>query len=627
MLERVLRRAPFPTSLGVALSPSASAGAGKKAKTAGSSKGGKGAASPTSKRLAAAVAAAELATPNYQATALLVTEKDMKEFRRCTSKQVELSHASVAYGFKGQQGQAAWITTPKHTGIAAVSDAGAAANSEHPTVLVGLSRNRKQERVKQMAREFEDSRLGGSAAGEANTIPITQYRAAVTQAVRAAQTAGVETLRLELPDPSITIASTGDLFRPSTPLSPPEVAEKTACFAVTGAYQYKRLLTSADAGSADADSKKKSSGKKGGALQRVLIETPLREEVVTGGVIGAAVNDCRSLGNLREDEGTPEFYVAWAQRQIRSLKNPNLKVKKILKGSQIREAGLELLYSVGRGSVHTPYVMVLEYVGNRKSPLSTALVGKGVTFDCGGLNVKPYGSMETMHTDMMGAGVVLSTMRAAAELELPINLVGAVGLVENAIGPGSYHPGSILTSLSGQTVEVRNTDAEGRLVLADLFTYVLGGSSCNTPKSAALRFTRPPSTLIDLATLTGAIIISLGSTRAGCFSNDLSLSSSLMEAGTWSGEELWPCPIAAEHLTAVQGRIADLINTPPGREGGSCTAAGFLAHFVPPHIKWAHLDIAGPSDCGEKGKGYQPPGASGFGVQLLLDHLRRGVHQ
>ncbi|EPY21441.1 leucyl aminopeptidase [Strigomonas culicis] len=344
----------------------------------------------------------------------------------------------------------------------------------------------------------------------------------------------------------------------------------------------------------------------------VYVNSPHHEAVERGSVVGGCINDARSLGNLREDEGIPAFYAEWAKRVLLPV-SPKLKLRRVMHGEQLREAGLQLLYSVGKGSIHEPYVLVLEYVGDRRSNTSTALVGKGVTFDCGGLNIKPYGSMETMHTDMMGAGTVLGAMKAAAALELPVNLVAAVGLVENAIGPDSYFPSTILTSLKGTTVEVLNTDAEGRLVLADVLTYI---------QRPAARLEKQVETIIDVATLTGAIIIGLGTHRAGAFSNSAPLATQLTTVGGRCGEQVWPMPVGEEHLQLMRGGVADLVNAAPGRAGGSCTAAAFLSHFIEDGRRWAHLDVAGVADAGDRPKGYHPAGVTGFGVQLLVDYLR-----
>lgn len=456
-------------------------------------------------------------------------------------------------------------------------------------------------------------------AGLGATPTIRDYRLAVTGAVRKAKK--LRSSSVTLHPPAVDEVSTAaDLLHPARPLPEVEMVEKTAAFAVTGVYEYDRLKTKkndATAAAVDGEVKKAKAGKKPDSNRTstttpmdIIIASTHTQAIATGTVIGTCVNDCRNLGNLREDEGVPAFYVEWAQR---FLVPEGVKVVKILKGEQLRKQGLNLLHSVGKGSAHEPYVMVLEYVGNKTSSQSTCLVGKGVTFDCGGLNVKPYGSMETMHTDMMGAATVLTTMKAVASLKLPVNVVGAVGLVENAIGPDCFFPSSILTSLKGLTVEILNTDAEGRLVLADVLTYV----------QTQAKLAKTPSTIIDLATLTGAIVVGLGDRRAGVFSNSARLSEKLMATGTQSGDELWPMPVGQEHLEAVKGGMADLINATPGRSAGSSTAAAFLSNFVEPGMEWAHLDIAGVADVGDKPKGFNPAGVTGFGVQLLVDYLRR----
>ncbi|KAK7194317.1 cytosolic leucyl aminopeptidase [Novymonas esmeraldas] len=455
-------------------------------------------------------------------------------------------------------------------------------------------------------------------AGLGTQSSVRDYRLAVTAAVRKAKTCRAAWVSLHPPKQDVfTVA---DPYHAPERLPGQEVVERTATFAVTAAYQYDRLKST----TLDAKGKgKKKKGSRAAATtttgsgastpsppMELLVVSNHVQAVRTGEVIGHCVNDARNLGNLREDEGVPEFYVEWARRHMLP---EGIKLRKVLRGQQLEEAGLNLMYNVGRGSRYEPYLMVLEYVGNPRSTATTALVGKGVTFDCGGLNIKPYGSMETMHTDMMGAATALTALKAVATLKLPINAVAAVGLVENAIGPDSYHPSSILTSLKGPTVEILNTDAEGRLVLADVLTYV--------QQHAPLEKT--PTRLIDLATLTGAVILSLGSRRAGLFSTSAALSNSIMQSGVRCGEESWPLPIGDEHKEAMKGGIADLINAAPGRQGGACTAAAFLSNFVEPEVQWAHLDIAGVADVGDKPKGYEPAGVTGFGVQLLVDFLRR----
>ncbi|KAG5478912.1 hypothetical protein CUR178_05493 [Leishmania enriettii] len=453
-------------------------------------------------------------------------------------------------------------------------------------------------------------------AGMGSHSTVRDYRLAVTAAVRKAKVCNAEWVLLH--PPKQDVFTMADPYHSKQRLQGQEMVEKTATFAVTGAYQYDRLksntLTTMDTSKKGSNRARRAESRAAPAgTQKLPMELVVAsnnaQAVRTGEVIGHCVNDARNLGNLREDEGVPEFYVEWAKK---FMIPEGIKVRKVLRGQQLEEAGLHLMYNVGRGSRYEPYLMVLEYVGNARSSVATAIVGKGVTFDCGGLNIKPYTSMEMMHTDMMGAATAFCTLKAIATLRLPINVVAAVGLVENAIGPDSYHPSSIITSLKGLTVEVLNTDAEGRLVLADVLTYV--------QQYAPLE--KKPTRVVDLATLTGAIVVSLGSRRAGLFSPFSTLANALMLTGTRCGEEVWPMPIGDEHKDMMKGGIADLINAAPGRQAGSCTAAAFLSNFVEPEVQWAHLDIAGVADVGDTPKGYEPAGVTGFGVQLLVDFLR-----
>ena len=328
-----------------------------------------------------------------------------------------------------------------------------------------------------------------------------------------------------------------------------------------------------------------------------------------GNIIAKCVSDARNLGNLRHDEGTPASIEDWIRRNVAG--KYNIRLKHAIVGDALEKAGLNMLYAVGKGASVAPRMLVLEYIGAPSSKTATALVGKGVTFDCGGLNVKPFGSMETMHLDKMGAVAVVNAIKGIAELKLPVNVVASVGLVENAIGPASYHPSTILRSLDGKTVEVTNTDAEGRLVLGDLLTFV--------QKKA--RLSKNITSIIDLATLTGAIVAALGDRRAGIFSNSSGLAKDLIHAGDRVDELLWPMPIGDEHVEMMKGTLSDLTNCRVKREAGACTAAAFLSAFVDKRVQWAHVDIAGPA-MGEFEKAANLAGPPGFGVQLLIDYFR-----
>ncbi len=277
----------------------------------------------------------------------------------------------------------------------------------------------------------------------------------------------------------------------------------------------------------------------------------------------------------------------------------------ILDEKKMKKLGMGSLLGVGQGSVRPSRLVVMQWKGNTKAkdaPL--AIVGKGVTFDTGGISIKPAAGMEEMKWDMAGAGVVIGLMKALAGRKAKVNVVGLVGLVENMPSGTAQRPGDIVTSMSGQTIEVLNTDAEGRLVLADVLWY------CQD------RF--KPRFMIDLATLTGAIIIALGHEHAGLFSNNDELAERLVAAGKSVGELLWRMPLADAYDRQIDSDAADVRNISGGRDGGSITAAQFLQRFVN-KTPWAHLDIAGTA-WSKKDAPTVPKGATAFGVRLL-DHF------
>jgi leucyl aminopeptidase len=275
----------------------------------------------------------------------------------------------------------------------------------------------------------------------------------------------------------------------------------------------------------------------------------------------------------------------------------------VLGVKEMRKLGMGALLGVGQGSAHEPRLVVLDWRGDArakdKRPL--AFIGKGVTFDTGGISIKPAAGMEEMKWDMAGAGAVIGLMRALAGRKAKVNAVGIVGLVENMPSGTAQRPGDIVKSASGQTIEVINTDAEGRLVLADALWY------------AQDRF--KPRLMVDLATLTGAIIISLGHVHAGLFANDDTLAETLIRAGKEVGEPLWRMPLGEEYDQAIKSDAADMKNTGE-RAGGSISAAQFLKRFVENDLPWAHLDIAGMA-WSSKDRPLAAKGATGFGVRLL----------
>jgi len=311
----------------------------------------------------------------------------------------------------------------------------------------------------------------------------------------------------------------------------------------------------------------------------------------------------RDLENENSDQVNPKTF---ADEAMKLAKEQGMKAT-IMEAAEIKKKNLNLLYAVGRGSDVPPRLVIMEYRGNRKKDIDVALVGKGVTFDTGGLDLKPAGpSKNQMHIDMAGAATVLATMNVAAKLKLKKNILGVMPLAENAIGSKSYKPGSIIVSHSGKSVKIENTDAEGRLILADALSYVTKEYQ--------------PEYVVDVATLTGAIIVSLGFQAAGLFVNNAQLRKQLLSAAESTHERLWELPMYDEYTEDIKGDFSDLKNVGlAGGYAGSIAGAVFLKQFVG-ETKWAHLDVAGMS-LRDKPQDYMPINGTGFGVRLLIDYL------
>ncbi len=306
------------------------------------------------------------------------------------------------------------------------------------------------------------------------------------------------------------------------------------------------------------------------------------------------------------NRATPSFLAQNAKKIAKAAKV----TCKVLGEKEMKKLGMGSFLGVSKGSHEPPAFIILEYAGGKKSDPPVVIVGKAVTFDTGGISLKPPANMDEMKMDMSGGAVTLGTIQAAAGLKLPINVVGLVPATENMPGGSATKPGDILTSMSGKTIEVLNTDAEGRLILADALTY-------------AARY--KPRALIDLATLTGAVIMALGHYAAAVMGNDDDLIEKLTESGEETGERVWRLPLWDEHDKAVKGNIADLKNiAAPGVGAGTTMGAAFLKPFAG-EGPWTHIDIAGTSWSGED-KPYTPKGASGFGVRLLTHFLEREAH-
>ena len=354
---------------------------------------------------------------------------------------------------------------------------------------------------------------------------------------------------------------------------------------------------------------KKSEKNKAG-LKQIILHTGTgknlniaRKAVNLGLAISHGESLSKELANLPANICTPSYL---ADQAIELGKEQKLKVK-ILEESDMEKLGMGSLLSVSRGSDEPAKLIVMEYRGGKKNAAPVVLVGKGLTFDSGGISIKPAAKMDEMKYDMCGGASVFGAMRAVSEMKLPINVVGVVPSSENLINGKANKPGDVVTSMSGQTIEILNTDAEGRLILCDALTYVEKYD---------------PALVIDIATLTGAVIIALGDKATGLMANDQKLASALLKTGQQCGDRVWQLPIWDGYQKQLDSNFADMANV-GGRAAGTITAACFLSRFTR-NFRWAHLDIAGTAWFGGAKKG-----ASGRPVpllcQLLINHSRKPV--
>ena len=335
----------------------------------------------------------------------------------------------------------------------------------------------------------------------------------------------------------------------------------------------------------------------------------LNKGLNTGVIIGKAQSFARTIANRPGNIVYPEKIAEAAKELARKSKNLTCTV---LDQKQLTAKGMGGILAVGSGSVHKPVFIVLKTKPSAKKANSlptVAIVGKAITFDSGGISIKPSANMDEMKFDKCGGIAILATMKAISELDLPMNVYGLIPSAENLPSGSSYRPGDIVTTFSGKTVEVQNTDAEGRMILCDALAYA-AKQKCDI--------------IIDIATLTGACVVALGKYMAGLMSNNDELNKKLQKASEDSGEKVWPMPSGDEYAEEMKSKIADLKNIGT-RWGGACTAAAFLRQFIGA-AKWAHLDMAGvdmvnnPSD-------YASDGSSGFGVRLLTTYLMNMAYE
>jgi len=338
-------------------------------------------------------------------------------------------------------------------------------------------------------------------------------------------------------------------------------------------------------------------------LKKLVLMVPAKEDVTKGKpaleegmAIASGMSLAKDLGNLPGNICTPS-YLADQAKELKKVYN-QLHVR-IMDEAEMQKLGMGALLSVSQGSEQPAKLIILEYRGGDKASQPIVLVGKGITFDTGGISIKPAQTMDEMKFDMCGAASVLGTIKACAQMKLPIHLVGIIASAENMPGGKATRPGDVVTTLSGQTVEILNTDAEGRLVLCDALSY-------------SERF--KPAAVIDIATLTGACIIALGHHPSGLMSNDETLAEALIMAGQSSGDRVWQLPLWEDYQEQLDSNFADIANI-GGRSAGTITAACFLSRFTKKY-HWAHLDIAGTAWHTGKQKG-----ATGRPVPLLTQYL------
>ncbi len=402
-----------------------------------------------------------------------------------------------------------------------------------------------------------------------------QYREAVAAAVAALNGTGAEEASLHLTE---------------LPLGGRDAQWKVAhAVAVAGAsaYRFTRMKSRSN------DSRP--------ALRRIAlsVDRAARKSAAAGLEHGLAVTHgvalARDLGNLPPNVCTPSHLADEARELSRRYR---MKLT-VLGREDMERLGMRTLLAVAQGSAEPPRFITLEYRGGPRNQKPVALVGKGITFDTGGISIKPAADMDEMKFDMCGAAAVLGTLKAAGEMRLPVNLVGAIPSTENMPGGRASRPGDIVKSLSGQTVEILNTDAEGRLILCDALTYIE-------------RFR--PAAVIDVATLTGACVIALGHVATGLFANDDALAREVIAAGEDACDRVWRMPLWDDYQESLKSNFADFANI-GGRPAGAVTAACFLARFARKY-KWAHLDIAGTAWKSGKEKG-----ATGRPVPLLTQFL------
>jgi leucyl aminopeptidase len=414
--------------------------------------------------------------------------------------------------------------------------------------------------------------------GKRSSLTLNRLRQAAGKAAVTLRAAGAE---------HIVIAADGPA------LDPEELSQALAEGGALGLYRFLKYKTTEE-----------NDGKKEILSVTILTEDAaslkaMQKGAAVGTVIADSTSMVRDMVNSPSSDMTPTIIAEKARALAREF---GLKFQ-VLERTHMEKLGMGALLGVASGSAQPPKFIILEYRKGGNKPV-IALVGKTITFDSGGISIKPAENMDKMKDDMSGGAAVLGALRTAAALKLPLTIVGLLPATENMPGGKAYKPGDVLRTLSGQTIEVLNTDAEGRLILSDALAY-------------ACRY--KPAVIVDIATLTGACGIALGNEAAGMLGSDDGFKQKIREAGEKTGERVWELPLFEEYYEQIKSDIADMKNT-GGRAGGVITAAALLSKFVQKY-PWVHLDIAAMAWT-EKDRPYTPKGASGFGMRLLTQFLR-----
>ncbi len=431
---------------------------------------------------------------------------------------------------------------------------------------------------------IQTQRLVLIGAGDAKKLTLQKLRALAAKIGRRLNKSGARDISLYLPELEVRDASQTDKVQ--------AVAEGLWL----GLYKFDKYQTGKD------ENKR--------ALRSATIMITSRHNleqanaaVLRARAIASGTNFARDLANEPGNVCTPEFL----GQEASSLKHQKLTVT-VMDKKAIEKAGFNALLAVNQGSAKEPRFIVLNYKGGSEGDAPVALVGKGLTFDAGGISLKPPAQMDEMKFDMCGSASVLGIFKSVTEMNLPINLLGVIPSTENLLGAAAYKPGDIITSYKGITIEVQNTDAEGRIILSDALAYTAE---------------QKPAEIIDFATLTGACVIALGAHATGLLGTAEKVKKDLKTSGEHTHDRVWELPMHEEYQEQIKSDIADIKNI-GGRDAGTITAACFLSRFVD-DIPWVHLDIAGTA-WNMKGTDISPKGATGAGVRLLVDYLYRKTH-